>query len=99
MKRLGISLGISFVLTLIGSAINYFGFTNSRWMPLAIKQYGGEYMGQFGFGWVYRHIYAMEMGGRDSVSFSFSIINFLLSWLLVFLTVFLIVWIIKLIKK
>ncbi len=80
-------------------AINYFGFRNDRCMPLSYKMYGGEFMGQYGFGWSYRHIYNMMDGGKDTVSFSFSIMNFLASWLLVFVIAFLITWIIRLINK
>ena len=99
MKKVILPLGISFVITLIGMAINYFGFRNNRWMPLSYKMYGGEFMGQYGFGWSYRHIYTMMDGGKDTVSFSFSLISFLISWLLVFILVILIVSIIRFIRK
>ena len=99
MKKLSLSLVISFVLTLIGTGINYLGFQNDRWLPLSIKMYGGEFMGQLGFGWIYRHIYSMRADESDTVSLSFSILCFLATWLLIFLIVYMIMWIIKLIRN
>ena len=99
MKRITVTLIISFLLTVGGLLINYLSFKDQGDMPLAIKHFGGEITVMTGFGLKCVHIYAMTPEAGDSVSLSFSIVNFILSFLAVAVIVYILFSLFRLFKN
>lgn len=99
MKRITITLIISFLITLAGLLINYLSFKDQGSMPLAINHFGGEITVMTGFGLRCVHIYAMTPDGRDLVSLSFSMMSFILTFLLIAVIVYVLFSLFRLFKN
>ena len=99
MKRLCLSLGISLIVDIIGTLINYFGFRNSGHLPLGFKTWGGECLSESGFGMRVFHVYAMTPDGQSSAKVWFSIIDFLIWLLAIAAIIWLMLFLIGLIAK
>ena len=99
MKRIAITLIISFLLTVGGLLVNYLSFRDQGYMPLAINRFGGEITVMTGFGLKCVHIYAMTSNGRDLVSLSFSIVSFVLTFLLIAAIIYVLLLLFRLFKN
>ena len=93
MKRLKNSFIISLIVNIIGLITNYMYYTNNKSLLMAYRSYGGEYMGEFGFGLIVSHIYSMTANGTDSINIRFSILLFLLSLIIIALIAFIFIYI------
>ncbi len=81
---------ISLAVNLTGMLVNYLHFQKTDYLLFSLKSYGGEFMGESGFGLYASHIYTMLPDGNDIHSLRFSPFGFLLSFLLVFAAAYLI---------
>ena len=99
MKKITVTLIVSFLITLAGLLINYLSFKDQGDMPLAIKHFGGEITVMTGFGLKCVHIYAMTPEAGDSVSLSFSIVSFVLTFLLIAAIIYVLLSLFRLFKN
>ena len=90
MKKVLLSLIISLVINLAGGLINYIYYRFNRHLLLCFRYFGGEITVESGFGVVFRHIYAMSMEGKDSLSIYFEPLLFAVWVLAIALIIFLI---------
>ncbi len=87
MKKYIIPAVSALILTLAGSWLNYRHFQHTNWLLWSLKSHGGEFTGEWGFGWRVSHVYAMMPGQHDEISIHFDPISFLLTFLVLFLII------------
>ena len=84
-------LSLGFNLAMM--AINYASFMKSGHLRFCFRMYGGEITIEHGFGLMMQHIYTMHIGGSDTISLNFSLLNFIL-FVLVFTALFAVIGIV-----
>ncbi|MBQ6450708.1 MAG: hypothetical protein IJJ29_02160 [Solobacterium sp.] len=87
MKRYIIPAVSALILTLAGCWLNYRHFQQNKWLLWSLKSHGGEFTGEWGFGWRVSHIYGMMPGQHDQVGIHFDPLGFLLTFLCLFLII------------
>ena len=91
MKRTAIAAVISLIVNLGGMIVNYLHFQKTNYLLFSVKSYGGEYMGESGFGLWVSHIYPMTAdAGKATHSLHFSPVSFILSVLVIWAAVYVI---------
>lgn len=83
MKKMIIAAVMSLTVNLGGMLINYLHFRRTNYLMYSVKTFGGEFMGETGFGLTVSHIYTMIQGGNDTHSLRFNPIGFILSFLII----------------
>ena len=93
LKKISIkSLLISMIISVSGLIINLLSYVIRGNLLIYKTLFGGEWMGQIGFGLLVNRVYPLMIEGSDSVSrdiwLSFEVDNFILTFVIVLIGVF-----------